>query len=406
MLRVFMFESTRAGSGSDSATADWLATARPQVPFTSATHSVDGLSGLIETVQAGALKAGGTASTACAAELGAHLGSAAVLMVNSCTTALELAALLLDVGPGDEVILPSFAFPSAASAFALRGATPVFADIDAHSYTLDPASVRAAISPRTRAIVVIHYAGSTGALDELVAIAGEHGVPLVEDAAQALGSTYRGRPLGSIGALAAFSFDATKNLSCGSGGALAINDAALVAPAERARDYGTDRAQFMRGERARYEWVDLGTNAAINELAAAYLLPQLRDLPAITQRRLDLWEAYHLGLSALEEAGRIRRPLTSDEVRHNAHLYPVQLAADLDRSAVIAGLAERGVQATFHFTPLHSAPAGLRLGRTAGPMRHTDACARQLLRLPLTNDMPCAAVDHVIEALTEVTHVH
>ncbi|MEH3053751.1 MAG: dTDP-4-amino-4,6-dideoxygalactose transaminase [Patulibacter minatonensis] len=382
----------QAGSPAPAAVVD-------DVPFTRVQPCSDGVAAIAEIVADGALKAGGRATQRCAELITASVGALAVLMVGSCTTALELSALLLDLRPGDEVIMPSFGYASAANAFVLRGAVPVFVDILPGTFGLDPLAVRAAITPRTRAIVPVHYAGVAAELDTLQTIASEHDLAIVEDAAQGLGASYAGRPLGAIGALGAFSFDATKNLTCGAGGALVVSDPGLVERAEWLRDCGTDRAGFLRGHKSRYEWVEVGTNAALNELAAAYLVPQLERLDQLTAARVELWNRYHELLAPLEADGLLGRPIVPAGAVHNGHAYVVTLRSAQERAGVIERLASAGVQATFHFVPLHSAPAGLRYGRTAGDLQRTDDLAARLLRLPLWNGMPLEAVDRVAGAL-------
>lgn len=376
-----------------------LAAFSDDVPFTRVQPCADGLASVAQLISSGALKAGGDATRRCAAAISAEVGGAPVLMVGSCTTALELAAILLELQPGDEVVMPSFGYASAANAFVLRGAVPVFVDVLPGTLAIDPAAVRAAIGPRTRALVVVHYAGVAADMDALEAIAAEHGLPIVEDAAQALGATHRGRPLGSIGALGAFSFDATKNLTCGAGGALVVNDPALVERAEWLRDCGTDRAGFLRGSTSRYEWVDVGTNAALNELAAAYLAPQLERLRAITERRRQLWEHYDQGLRPLAAAGLLERPIVPEGARHNAHAYVVTLPTAAQRPVLIERLASLGVQVTFHFVPLHAAPAGLRHGRCVGTLARTSDLAARIVRLPLWEGMRPTQVERVVHAL-------
>ncbi|WP_354698693.1 dTDP-4-amino-4,6-dideoxygalactose transaminase [Paraconexibacter sp. AEG42_29] len=377
------------------------------MPFLRAEPSAAGLAAVERAVRETDLKARGAATQRCEQRLSALLDRpAAVLMVQSCTAALELSAMLLGVGPGDEVIMPSFGFASAANAFVLRGATPVFADIAPGTLNLDPAAVRAALTPQTRAILVVHYAGVAADMEALLRIAAEAGVPLVEDAAQGIGAAYRGRPLGTLGALGAISFDATKNLTAGSGGALIINDPVLAQDAETLRDYGTDRARFARGEVARYRWVLAGKNAAMNELAAAYLAPQLDDLQAITAGRRRTWDRYHAAFAGLERDGLAARPLVPAECASNAHIYALVLNSAAERTRVLAALREDGVEATFHYVPLHSAPAGEQFGRADGPLPQTTDLSARLLRLPLWNDMPDADVAHVIDAVEHRVREH
>ena len=294
-----------------------------------------------------------------------------------------MAAILADVGPGDEVILPSFTFVSTANAFLLRGATPVFVDILPDVLTLDPALVEAAVTPQTRALVPVHYAGVGARLDALVELASSRDLLLVEDAAQALMSTYRGRPLGSFGELAAISFHETKNVHSGEGGALLINDASLVERAEVIQEKGTNRQMFYRGQVDKYSWVDVGSSYAPSEMNAAFLLAQLEQAEEITCRRLELWERYHERLEELERAERLRRPVIPAGSTHNAHMYYVLLRSLDERSRLISSLDRAGVKAVFHYVPLHSSAAGKRTGRVIGPMDVTDDVSERLSATPV-----------------------
>ncbi|UTI63478.1 dTDP-4-amino-4,6-dideoxygalactose transaminase [Paraconexibacter antarcticus] len=389
-----------------SSTSTPTSSARPScprpVPFQRTTASVSGAAAVAAAIAAGELKARGPATRRCEELLARALGAGAVLMVQSCTAALELAMRLLDLGPGDEVVMPSFGFASSANAVVLRGGVPVFVDIDPATGNVDPDAVEAAVTTRTRAIVPVHYAGVGADMDRLRAIAKPRGIALVEDAAQGIGATYRGRALGSIGSLGALSFDATKNLTSGSGGALVVNDRALVARAEALRDYGTDRARFTRGEVTRYRWIDAGSNFALNELAAAYLAPQLEELDAITAARRLVWDRFHAALGPAEWAGHLTRPVVPGECRSNAHIYAVTLPTHAAREQLRRDLGALGVEATFHYVPLHSSPAGLRHARVHGDLAGTESFAARLLRLPLHTYMAPHDADRVIEALLEV----
>jgi dTDP-4-amino-4,6-dideoxygalactose transaminase len=308
-----------------------------------------------------------------------------------------MAALLADLQPGDEVIMPSYTFVSTANAFALRGAVPVFVDIRPDTINLDAQLIEAAITGRTRAIVAVHYAGVCCDMDVVCDVADRRGLLIVEDAAQAVMSTYRGKPLGSLGHLAAFSFHETKNLVSGEGGALIVNDAALATRAEVIREKGTNRSQFFRGQVDKYTWVDLGSSYLPGEITAAFLAAQLEAAQSITDRRRDIWSRYHRAFEALECAGHLRRPGLVSGCEHNAHLYYLLLPDLAQRTAFIEHMRENGVQCVFHYVPLHSSPYGRRVGRAAGDLPVTDAVADRLVRLPLwvglENDL-----DYVIEA--------
>jgi len=326
-------------------------------------------------------------------------GARRVLLTHSCTGALEMAALLAGAGPGDEVIVPSFTFPTTASAFALRGATPVFVDVRADTLTLDPTAVAEAITPATKAIVPVHYAGGACAMDTLGDLAAEHGAMVVEDAAQGVGASWRGRPLGSIGALGTLSFHETKNLSCGEGGALVINDERLVARAEVLQEKGTDRARFMRGEIDRYTWVDLGSSFVLSDLAAAVLIEQLEHLDTITRARVALWDTYDAALQDAERRGLLRRPRLTPGTAHNGHIFYVLAEDGVRRDAVIDHLRADGIHAYFHYSPLHASPAGRRFGRSAGDLPVTTDVAARLVRLPLWAGMRESDVERVAAAV-------
>jgi dTDP-4-amino-4,6-dideoxygalactose transaminase len=351
----------------------------------------------------GKLSGNGEFGLRCAEALEERLGAARVLMMPSCTAALEMAGLLLDLEPGDEVLVPSFTFVSTANAFALRGAVPVFVDISPETLNIDPASLEAAITERTRAIVVVHYGGIACEMDAIMAIAARHGLAVVEDAAHALPAAYDGRPLGSIGELATFSFHETKNVQCGEGGALVVNDPKLVARAEILQEKGTDRAQFFRGEVDKYTWRDIGSSYLMSEISAAFLWAQLEQLDDITARRMAIWDRYHEALAPLEEEGLLRRPIVPAGAAHSAHLYYVLLPVPDLRAPLIEALRERGVHAVFHYVPLHSSPAGEGFGRAVGSLETTNDYSERLLRLPLWVGLdPDEVLEAFVAAVQEV----
>jgi dTDP-4-amino-4,6-dideoxygalactose transaminase len=347
------------------------------------------------------LSGNGPFSRRCADLLKERIGSEAALLTHSCTGALEMAALLLGVGPGDEVIMPSFTFASTAGAFALRGATVVFVDVRPDTLTLDVGAAEAAITSRTRAIVPVHYAGVACEMNDLVTLAAEHDLYVVEDAAQAFLAEYRSRPLGSLGHLATLSFHETKNVSCGEGGALLINDARWVAEAEIVQEKGTNRQQFYRGHVDKYTWVGLGSSYAPSEINAAFLYAQLLHADSITDDRLRVWAAYHDGFAELEAAGKLRRPVVPLECRHNAHLYYLLTPDGRSRDALIDLLAERNVNAVFHYVPLHNSPAGRRFGQPGGDLRTTVDVSARLVRLPLWVGMDNAEIGRVVAGVHE-----
>lgn len=327
-------------------------------------------------------------------------GSRKALLTHSCTAALEMAALLLDLQPGDEVIMPSFTFVSTANAFVLRGAVPVFVDIRADTLNIDEALIEAAITSRTRAICVVHYAGVGCEMDTIMDIAARHGLWVVEDAAQGILSEYKGRPLGSIGHLAALSFHETKNIICGEGGALLINDPRFVERAEIIREKGTNRSRFFRGQVDKYTWVDVGSSYLPSEILAAFLYAQLEMADDITRKRVALWNRYQAWFRTLS-AKYVAAPQIPDSCTHNAHIYYL-LLPDLERrSAFISAMKERGVQAVFHYISLHSSPAGRQYGRQSGELVVTESISDRLVRMPLWLGLE-EHLDHVLESAQQI----
>ena len=328
------------------------------------------------------------------------------LLTHSCTAALEMTAMLARVGPGDEVIMPSFTFVSTANAFVLRGATPVFVDIRPDTLNIDETRIEAAITSRTKAIAVVHYAGVGCEMDAILEIAQRHKLLVIEDAAQGMMARYKGRALGSFGQMSTLSFHETKNLVSGEGGALLINDLEFAERAEIIREKGTNRSQFFRGQVDKYTWVEVGSSYLPGELIAAFLWAQLEEATPITTQRMLLWERYHEAFAELEAKDRLRRPIVPHDCEHNAHMYYLLLPSLDARTRFIASLRSRGVQAVFHYVPLHSAPAGQKYGRVAGSMQHTDALSDRLVRLPLWPDLgkqQQAVIDAVLEAADEFT---
>lgn len=335
-----------------------------------------------QAVLEGRLANKGRFTRACCEWLERHTGAARVVLTHSCTAALEMAALLCDVAPGDEVVMPSFTFVSTANAFRLRDAALRFVDIRPDTLNLDERLVEAAIGPRTRALVPVHYAGIGAEMDVLAAIAARHDLVVVEDAAQALGATFRGRPLGSFGHLATYSFHETKNFIAGQGGALVVNDARFVARAEVLAEKGTDRERFFRGEVDRYTWTDLGSSFLASELTAAFLCAQLEAADAITATRHAIFARYAEGLAPLAERGLLRLPVRPAHCGHNAHLFHVLVDDAATCRALAAHLDRAGIHAVRHFVPLHLSPMGRRLGYRPGDLPVTEDVAERLLRLP------------------------
>jgi dTDP-4-amino-4,6-dideoxygalactose transaminase len=332
---------------------------------------------------AGHLAGDGKFTKQCSEWLEKRTGSKKALLTHSCTAGLEMAAMLARVQPGDEVIMPSFTFVSTANAFVLRGAKPVFVDVRPDTLNIDETLIRNAITPRTKAIVPVHYAGVGCEMDEIMAIAAEHELLVVEDAAQALMSKYRARPLGAIGHLGTLSFHETKNVISGEGGALLVNDAAFAPRAEIMREKGTNRSQFFRGQVDKYTWVDFGSSYLPGELIAAFLWAQMEEADPITARRLAIWNRYHEAFAGAERAGQLRRPIVPAHCEHNAHMYYL-LLPNLDaRTRFIEKMKAAGILCVFHYVPLHSSPAGLEYGRADGPLPVTDDVSERLVRLPL-----------------------
>ena len=311
------------------------------------------------------------------------IGCRKALLTHSCTGALEMAALLLDLKPGDEVIMPSYTFVSTANAFVLRGAVPVFVDIRPDTLNLDETRVEAAITPKTRAIVAVHYAGVSCEMDLLLAIARRHNLWVVEDSAQGIGSKYKGKPLGNLGQLGALSFHETKNIISGEGGALLVNEERFGERAEIIREKGTNRIKFQKGMVDKYTWVDIGSSYLPSELIAAFLWAQLEDFDSIMKRRMGLWQAYHKAFEGAEKKGLLRRPVIPEDCGHNAHMYHILLPVAENRKSFLEALNQAGINAVFHYVPLHSSPAGRKYGRAPGPLPVTDELSARIVRLPL-----------------------
>jgi dTDP-4-amino-4,6-dideoxygalactose transaminase len=357
--------------------------------------------GYITEANSGHMLAGdGPFTKRCHAWIEQRTGCHKALLTHSCTAALEMAALLLDIQPGDEVIMPSYTFVSTANAFVLRGGVPVFVDIREDTLNLDERLIEAAITPRTRAIAPVHYAGVACEMDTIMDIASRHGLKVVEDAAQGVMSSYKGRALGSIGDFGAFSFHETKNVISGEGGALLVNDPTQALRAEIIREKGTDRTRFFRGEVDKYTWQEVGSSFLPGELIAAFLWAQLEEAQSITDDRMASWNRYHAALSPLEARGLLRRPAVPEACQHNAHMYYILLSPGIDRQAVLSSLKENDISSVFHYVPLHSSPAGLRYGRVHGSMQFTDAQSARLIRLPLWVGLTPEQQDRIVNVLT------
>lgn len=330
-----------------------------------------------------------------------RVGTQKALLTTSCTSALEMASLLCDIRPGDEVILPSFTFSSTANAFVLCGARLVFVDVRPDTMNIDETKIEEAITSRTKAICVVHYAGVACEMDAIMGIAQRHSLFVVEDAAQGVMSSYKGRPLGSIGDFGCLSFHETKNYSMGEGGALLIKDSAFNDRAEILREKGTDRSRFMRGEVDKYTWQDYGSSYLPSDINAAYLWAQLEMAEEVNRNRLASWKAYDQALRPLGERGLLELPLVPQGCEHNGHMYWVKVADLAERTALIGFLREYGIYAVFHYIPLHSAPAGRKYGRFHGEDVYTTRESERLLRLPMYYGLSPADLEHVVSSVYE-----
>lgn len=319
------------------------------------------------------------------------------LLVHSGTAALEVAAILADLKPGDEVIMPSYTFCSTANAFVLQGAVPVFIDIRPDTLNIDERLIEAAITPRTKAIVPVHYAGVACEMDAILDIARRHGLLVIEDAAQAFDSFYKGRPLGTIGDMGCFSFHETKNIMSGEGGLFVTNSPQFAERAEIIREKGTNRSKFFRGQVDKYTWVDKGSSYLPSDIIAAYLYSILEIADSIQEKRKAIWSKYRLAFSDLEKAGRVRLPIIPESCTNNAHMFYMLFEDLADRTAFIDHLKANGVYAPFHYIPLHSAPAGARYCRSVGDFTVTNRVSDTLVRLPLYYDLADSETDKVIE---------
>lgn len=354
------------------------------VPFNKPSLTGDELKYLNEAINRGQLSGDGYFTKSCSEQLVAMTGAKTALLTHSCTAALEMAAILCDLQPGDEVIMPSFTFVSTANAVALRGAVPVFVDIQPKTLNIDPDLVANAVSEKTKAIFAVHYAGFPADMDALANISSSHDLILVEDAAQALGSTYKDRPAGSLGDMAAFSFHETKNLISGEGGALTIMNPDLIDRAEIIREKGTNRSLFLRGQVDKYTWVDIGSSFLPGELVAAFLFGQLEQADMIKSRRVALFERYFAAFSGLESTGRVQLPHVPEHTTGNGHMFYLLMRDVEDRHAFIGHMRAAGIMTPFHYVPLHSSPAGMKYARQHGNgLPVTDDVSARLVRLPM-----------------------
>ena len=356
---------------------------------------------IMEAIRSHKICGDGAFTKKCNAWIEEKTGVSKALLTTACSTALDMAAMLTEVGPGDEVILPSFTFVSTANAFVLRGAKLVFVDIRPDTQNIDEKLIEDAITDKTKVIAPVHYAGVGCEMDTIMDIAKRHNLLVVEDAAQGVMSEYKGRALGAIGDYGCYSFHETKNYSMGEGGALLIKDESKVDRAEIIREKGTDRSRFLRGQIDKYTWVDMGSSYLPSEMNAAYLLAQLENADAINDDRMASWDAYYELLSPLAEAGRIELPVIPPECKHNAHMFYIKTADIEERTALAAHLKENDILAVFHYVPLHSAPAGIKFGRFHGEDRYTTNTFERLLRLPMYYGLGTDNVELICDKIKE-----
>lgn len=353
------------------------------IPFNKPYMTGKELWNIAQAHAAGHLAGDGAFTRNCNEWLERRIGCRKALLTHSCTAALDMAAILADIRPGDEVIMPSYTFVSTANAFVLRGGVPVFIDVRPDTLNLDETKIEAALTDRTRAIVPVHYAGVGCEMDAIMAIASKHGLMVIEDAAQGIMATYKGRPLGSIGELAALSFHETKNIIAGEGGAILVNQERMIERAEIVREKGTNRSQFFRAEVDKYTWTDIGSSYLPGELVAAFLWAQMEEAEQITRRRLGIWNTYHDAFWELERSGLVRRPTVPPHCSHNAHMYYLLLPSLAARTHFIAQMKQAGIHTVFHYVPLGDSPAGRRFSRSHGDLSVTASIGEQLVRLPV-----------------------
>lgn len=367
-----------------------------KIPFNKPFMIGEELSNIRKAVESGHLAGDGSFTAKCRQWMEERFGARRVLLTNSCTSALEISAILCGISLGDEVIMPSFTFVSTANAFVLRGARPRFVDIRPDTLNIDETLVENAVTEKTRAIVPVHYGGIASEMDTICSIASRHGLTVVEDAAQGVNAKYKDRYLGTIGHLGAFSFHETKNYICGEGGALVINDLDFLERAEVIREKGTDRSKFFRGEVDKYTWVDIGSSCLPSELNAAFLYAQLREADKIDKKRRYIWDLYHRGLKPLADRGTLKIPHLPADCLGNGHMFYLVLETQQQRDSLIGFLAKQGIHAVFHYVPLHSSPMGQKTGCKPHRLPVTESIASRLLRLPCFYALTSTQVETVI----------
>lgn len=373
---------------------------RPTIPFNRIHLTGREMRYLQACVRSGSIAGDGAYTKRCESLMEQRFGAARVILTNSCTDALEMASLLLGLSPGDEVIVPSYTFVSTVNAFVLRGAIPVFVDIREDTLNIDEAGIEKKITPRTKAIFPVHYAGVGCEMDAILSIAQRHNLRVVEDAAQGVNARYRGRHLGTLGVLGTYSFHATKNYTSGEGGALVINDRSFIDRAEILREKGTNRKSFLLGLVDKYTWVDIGSSFLLSDMLAAFLLAQLEAMDQIRNLRKKRYGTYWEGLKHLENTGRLRLPFIPSHCDSNFHFFHILLPTEERRNHLLHTLGEHGVQAVFHYLPLHASPMGSRFGYREGDLPVTEKASRCLLRLPLYPSLTLAEQRKVIKLVS------
>lgn len=353
----------------------------------------------------GVLRGNGGYADKCEKWLENHTGAARVMMTPSCSAALEMAAILCNVGPGDEIIMPSYTFCSTANAFVMRGAVPVFSDVSPETMNIDTNCIEAAITERSRVIVVVHYAGVSCDMDTIMDIARRYNLLVVEDAAQGLMSTYKGKALGTMGDFGCISFHETKNYSMGEGGALVVNRSEMIERAEILREKGTNRSQFLRGQIDKYSWVDVGSSYLPGDLSAAMLLAQLEQAEVINENRMSSWHMYERLLRPLAEQGKIELPVVPKDCKMNGHIFYIKTKDIEERTSLIDYLKQAGVVALFHYVPLHSSQAGRKYGRFAGQDCYTTTESNRLVRLPMFYGLTKEQLHFVVQCIFDFYHI-
>lgn len=376
-----------------------------KIPFNIPPYEEKAIDYIKEAIRNRKICGDGPFTKQCDAWIEERTGTAKSLLTTSCTHATELAALLCDIQPGDEVIMPAYTFVSTADAFVLRGAKPVFVDIRPDTMNIDETLIEDAVTSRTRAIVPVHYAGVSCEMDRIMDIAARHHLYVIEDAAQGIMSSYKGQALGTIGDFGCYSFHETKNYSMGEGGALLIRDAKYIEDAEIYREKGTNRSQYYRGQIDKYTWINAGSSYLPSELNAAYLWAQLQEADRINEKRLALWNRYDEQLRPLAKKGLIECPHIPDGCVHNAHMYYIKTKDIEERTALISYLAEYGILSVFHYIPLHTAPAGRKFGRFHGEDRYTTRESERLTRLPMYDKLSLEEVDDIVSKVKEFYHI-